>query len=83
MSDMPGLEPAVVTAIEDYLRSLLAHASAEQMLAAGLPRACGAPWNRRGAAPATAHTPAKTPPHHQGQPTRQRRTSTTRPESVR
>ena len=41
MSDMPGLEPAVVTAIEDYLRSLLAHASAEQMLAAGLPRACG------------------------------------------
>jgi hypothetical protein len=36
MSDMPGLEPAVVTAIEDYLRSLQAHASAEQMLAAGL-----------------------------------------------
>ena len=43
MSDMPGLEPAVVTAIEDYLRSLLAHASAEQMLAAGLPRACRGP----------------------------------------
>jgi hypothetical protein len=33
MSDMPVLEPAVVTAIEDYFRSLQAHASAEQMLA--------------------------------------------------
>jgi hypothetical protein len=30
MSDMPVLEPAVVTAIEDYFRSLQAHASAEQ-----------------------------------------------------
>jgi hypothetical protein len=43
----------------------------------------GAPWSKRGAPPATAHTPAKTPPHHRGQPNRQRRTSTTRPESVR
>jgi hypothetical protein len=42
----------------------------------------GAPWSKRGAPPATAHTPATTH-HHRGQPTRQRRTSTTRPESVR
>jgi hypothetical protein len=33
MSDIPVLEPAVVTAIEDYFRSLQPHASAEQMLA--------------------------------------------------
>lgn len=33
MSDLPVLEPGVVTAIEDYFRSLQAHASAEQMLA--------------------------------------------------
>src|SRR5215207_6448712 len=33
MSDTPVLEPGVVTAIEDYFRSLQAHASAEQMLA--------------------------------------------------
>src|SRR4029453_1137517 len=43
----------------------------------------GAPWSKRGAPPATAHTPAKTPPHHRGQPTHPQKTSTTRPESGR